>query len=411
MVICCSCSQWLECLHYPTCTSVEKINPIQLVFGFWLGLFFLFVPFPFEFIPEIGSLLTKLFLPVTKAISGDSVTTISETHSFSDSIHLYIQTLLLGIVSTLFAWITIRKHKTNSVTAWLRLGVAYVLAFFLIKYAIEKFTQLQFPQPPPNILHAPTGSLDKDILFWTLMGTSKSYGWFMGLTEILSGVLLLFHRTRYLGALLAIGVFANIFAINIGFNITVKLLSFVLMSAAIYVFLPALLPMIKLLTGNKNSEITSAQTIEIKPLFKRILKGAAVALIALECGVPVVEYRAVNLESDPLLNKTFSVVEIVDSELFPGNQPIRQIHFHPQGFLITESYDGDFKSYPITLPAGSGQFKLQNTDLPVTVQQKGKDWLFFQNQSLLLKCRRVDNQSLPLLQDDFNWTVESMAVE
>ncbi|WP_435522525.1 hypothetical protein [Chryseobacterium indoltheticum] len=102
----------------------------------------------------------------------------------------------------------------------------YVCVFYisivLIKYGFDKIFQTQFPEPEPNILFTRFGNLDKDILFWSTIGTSKIYNIIMGSIELFSGILLWFRRSRFLGLLLAIICLAQIFIINISFDISVK---------------------------------------------------------------------------------------------------------------------------------------------------------------------------------------------
>lgn len=294
---------------------------------------------------------------------------------------------------------------------WIRLGVVFILSFFLLKYGLEKWTRMQFPQPPPNILHATTGSLEKDILFWTMMGTSKTYSWFMGFVEILAAVLLFFRRTRYLGAYVACGVFLNVFAINIGFNITVKLLSFVLLLSALYIIGPTLRPVFQFLSGKQIERTISPDTVKPTPVFKRFFKGLVVVLIFLECTLPLFDHPTINRSNAPLNHQSFEIIESNNDLELSGGQQFKQLHFHPQGYLVTESYDGSFDSHPIRLPDGAMHFTLLGENLKITVRNEDQNWIFLQGNEPLWRCRKIDNQSLPLLRDDFNWTVESMLPE
>ncbi|PWL30535.1 MAG: hypothetical protein DCO96_06050 [Fluviicola sp. XM-24bin1] len=361
-----------------------------------------------DVVPEIGTYITHLFLPITESLSATDPDTLSSTHSFSDSVHLYLQTALLGIVALLVVWILTRINKAHKLLPWLRAGITFTIAFFLLKYGLEKWTRLQFPTPPPNILHAETGSLDKDILFWSLMGTSKVYAGFMGFIEILAGALLFFRRTRFIGGYLALGVFANVFALNIGFDITVKLLSLGLLAGSVFIIAPSFRPVFQLLASKEITPI-DPEIIEIKPVLYRALKGFAVTLIILECGMPIITRTTVENNPNTINHQTFAVVETAKCPEGIPQREYKHLHFHPHGFLITETFDGQFESYPIRLPQGANQFKLAKTNLQVV--KKGEDWLFINGNQFLWRCRRVPNEKLPLLQDDFHWTVESMIPE
>lgn len=389
---------------------MKKIKPIPLVAGTWLCLFFLFLPFPTELIPELGSVLTKVFVPVTHVISDTNEIILSDTYSFSDSIHLYIQTALLGCLALLISFGISRYRKTVQLLPWLRLALSFILAFFLIKYGLEKWTRLQFPVPPPNILHAEVGSLDKDILFWSLMGTSKTYAFFMGLSEIIAGLLLFFRRTRFLGGYIALGIFANVFALNLGFDITVKLLSLGLLMTSFFVVTPSLIPVVQLLAG-KSANLVEHDTVSLRPVVHRFLKGFAITLILLECIFPLFDRTFSPVNPKTLNHQTY---KIISTQNYPENiAPIqyKRLHFHPHGFLITETNDGVFESHPIRLPEGSNQFKLSTTQTTISVKREGDEWLFLEDKTLLWRCKRVRNESLPLLQDDFHWTVEGMLPE
>lgn len=388
---------------------MDQINPIQVVIGVWIGLFFLFLPFPTTLLPGVGHVLTALLLPITTSVSNIAPETLSQTFTFSDSLHLYLQTLVLGVASLFIAWAVIKKRKERQLLSFLRIGITYLLAFFLLKYGLEKWTRLQFPQPPPNILHAPTGSLTKDILFWSVMGSSKSYGWFMGFIEVLAGILLLLRKTRLIGGWLAFGIFLQIFALNIGFDITVKLLSFFLLSSSFYIIYPAISPLYQFLTGADQKNAIHFDNPDMKPIIRRLLKGSVLTIIFLECGLPL--WNAASLppqNQEGLAQQTYAIIESHPiPELFPSKN-LKHIHFHPQGYLITESFNGYFTSYPIQLPSGGRQFTVKENSQTVRATRKNGEWYFTLNTKLLWRCKKVDNKKLPLMQDDFHWTVEGM---
>ncbi|MCR9172699.1 MAG: hypothetical protein NXI10_09420 [bacterium] len=388
---------------------MEKIKPIPLIAGTWLCLFFLFLPFPTDVVPELGTHLSKLFLPFTTSVSATSPEILASTHSFSDSIHLYLQSALLGLFALAIVWILVRWKKAHLALPWFRATITLILAFFLLKYGIEKWTRLQFPVPPPNILHATTGSLDKDILFWSLMGTSKAYAGFTGFIEILAGALLFFRKTRFIGGYLALGVFANVFALNVGFDITVKLLSLGLLFASLFIVAPSLRPVFTMLSLKSPAPI-ELEAIEIKPIFRRALKGFAVTLILLECIWPVLNRFQSDFDKEIIHQQTFSIIqtEHYPKEITPRDY--QQLHFHPNGFLILETSNGQFYPHEVRISQGANQFQFAN-GTRIKVLRHGDDWLFTNEGHLLWRCRRVANEKLPLLQDNFHWTVESMIPE
>lgn len=388
------------------------MKELRIFAGLWISLFFLFLPFPMEILPEIGTHLSRLGVPLTAKLSGTKLSLLEQTAGHSDSIHQYLITLFLAVIAGISTFLIVRKDALRkNMQVFLPRFIRLVLAFFLLKYGIEKITQLQFPEPPPNILHTPLGKLDKDMLFWSTMGTSGFYGWFMGIAEILAGILLIPAKTRYIGALLSTGIFANVFAINIGFDITVKLLSFALLSASIFVFAPALSPLLNVLTGKATMGPEPEPQPEISPILRRALKGIAVFAISLECLVPLFTRERIQWESNDLPGNSFVISgQFATTESgFP--QEIKRIHFHPGGYLIIETADGDFISESIRYHKGYHTFKRSKNGQKVDFKQHGNTWVFTSNKCVILVGKRIENSDLPVLQDTFHWTVEGMMPE
>src|SRR5690554_1822611 len=190
----------------------------------WSVFVFLFLPFTYNFIPNIGIGLSTFILPVNKEVCSWFGVEIQETYLISDSLAFYSTAFILLLFSGLISGVISWKYK--SVIPKIQkviLGLmVLLLAFFLIRYGLDKLFNRQFYTPASNTLHTPTGQLSKDILFWSSMGTSSFYNAFMGIAEVITGILLLFNRTRFLGLLLAFGILGNILSVNIGFDITVK---------------------------------------------------------------------------------------------------------------------------------------------------------------------------------------------
>lgn len=70
-------------------------------------------------------------------------------------------------------------------------------------------------------------------LSWFFIGYSSPYQFFSGVMEVLVGLLLLWRKTTTIGALMAVGVFLNVFMLNICYDIPVKLFSLHILIGAI----------------------------------------------------------------------------------------------------------------------------------------------------------------------------------
>ena len=151
----------------------------------------------------------------------------------SDSYSMLVLIIILLFTSSIFSFIIKKKWGNNFLLTIEYLGVLYI-SVILIKYGTDKIFRTQFPVPESNILFTRFGNLDKDILFWSTIGTSKIYNLIIGSIEFFTGILLLFKRSQFFGLLLAIISFSQIFIINIGFDISVKFFSLILLLMSIF---------------------------------------------------------------------------------------------------------------------------------------------------------------------------------
>lgn len=151
----------------------------------------------------------------------------------SDSYSMLVLLIILLFTSIIFSCL-IKKSWTSRFLSITEYVCVMYIAVILIKYGIDKIFETQFPEPESNILFTRLGNLDKDILFWSTMGTSKMYNTIIGSIELFSGILLLFRLFRFSGLLLAVICFTQVFIINISFDISVKFFSVILLGMSIF---------------------------------------------------------------------------------------------------------------------------------------------------------------------------------
>jgi hypothetical protein len=113
-----------------------------------------------------------------------------------------------------------------------------VLAAQMFEYGMTKVIPTQFPAPSLETLVTPVGDLTLSALLWTAIGSSPAYEIFTGCVEVLGGLLLLLPRTTLLGALISLGAAIQIFALNMTFDIGLKLISFHLIVLALVLLAP-----------------------------------------------------------------------------------------------------------------------------------------------------------------------------
>ncbi len=143
--------------------------------------------------------------------------------------------LIIAFIGCIIWSVIDRKRKQYfNLNFALRTVLRYYLIMFAFIYGVIKLYALQMPFPSLSQLATPLGDLLPMRFSWLFIGYSFGYQFFSGLMEVTVGLLLLNRRTVLLGSLLGIGVFTNVFLLNIFYDIPVKIFSFQLLVACIY---------------------------------------------------------------------------------------------------------------------------------------------------------------------------------
>ena len=140
---------------------------------------------------------------------------------------------IVGLVLVAGQWRYGRGRAFGAVAADL---MRFYLALVLFGYGLSKVTATQFPHLWAN-LDTPPSELTPMRVAWQFFGYSRGYQQFLGWGEIVPALLLLPRRTASLGALLAVVVMANVFAINLFFDVCVKLGSGLYLAYSLFILL------------------------------------------------------------------------------------------------------------------------------------------------------------------------------
>lgn len=152
--------------------------------------------------------------------------------------------LTLAVLWSVLVFLVHRKRPEWQADARLHSCVRVILRFFLFQmllgYGFAKVFPLQFAQPSSSRLTQQLGDMSPMGLLWTFMGFSPAYQMFTGAVEVLGGILLTMRRTALLGALVTVVAMTQIFALNMCFDVPVKLYSLHYLLMAIFLVLPEL---------------------------------------------------------------------------------------------------------------------------------------------------------------------------
>jgi uncharacterized membrane protein YphA (DoxX/SURF4 family) len=381
------------------------------ILGFTLSWVVLTFPFSWNTLPFYSDFLEWISLKTVKEIANF----LGFSHDFpagmsSDSTATFGWFFLSVIVGILLALIITQKFrpKLERIDQFTALFLTYFLAVILIRYGFDKVFKLQFYQPEPNILFTPLGNLSKDIAFWSVVGSSYNYSLLTGLLEVLTGTLLLSYRFRRIGLLISIGIFSQIVLINFSFDISVKLLSSLLVFISIYLSKTSLKSLFDwLIHGKATPESNQQQSNHFRSKFIQFVVVSWIFYESLFLAI-----STGNFNDDKQLRPTYhGAYEVVKSGVKGFLTDKKRLFFHRDFYLILEDSNQIFTDFKISSISNqtnemilhgknntriSVQFKSENSGLSELI------W----NKTDTIELKPIDWRKMPLLRDDFHVGVD-----
>ncbi len=197
----------------------------------------------------------------------------------------------LAVVATLIWSVAVRRRKNYATLhAWLRVILRYALGIAMVTYGVFKIFHLQMLPPHLAKLVQPYGDSSPTSLLWILMGSSAAYSAFTGATEMLGGVLLFNRRTTTLGALISLGALGHVVALNLSYDVSVKIWSINLLALSFVLIAPDLRRLVNVLVLNRPST-----PVTFSPLFRRAKHNRIAFRIGMACLVITFAFRALGI--------------------------------------------------------------------------------------------------------------------
>jgi len=339
----------------------------------------------------------------------------------SDSIGMYAMLFVLLLIACLLSLILqfSKKWLNNRAAVFTIIGLifTYYLSSRMFIYGFDKIFKSQFYLPEPNTLYTPVGYLSKDILYWTSMGTSYWYNVIVGAFEVLPAILLLFRKTRIIGLLICLGVLLHVLAINIGFDISVKLYSMFLLLLTIGLLSPNLKALYQFLVEKRTATLHSndlSETFLSKPYFRVPLKSFIILIILIDCLYIPISTSNFNDDttSRPYLHGAYQLkTNIQDNH---RDIAIKRVFVHRRGFIIFQFADDHMVDYQFEIDEFNQEFILTDYNneqyrLMFVVKDDQLTWLYYgiDGFGTWLNLEPLDWRKLPALEEDFHWTIES----
>ncbi|MDR2205391.1 MAG: hypothetical protein LBE36_04470 [Flavobacteriaceae bacterium] len=315
-------------------------NKFPIFAGCFFLLFILF--FPLDFLGSFQRNISQfLFGNFAKLVSASVFGKENIRVDFSsDSLSMFILMGFLLMISIMISVFIPPKYfiKRNEISKEI---ICIYLAIVLLKYGFDKVFKAQFYLPEPNILYSRFGNLDRDILFWSTMGISRTYSVFSGIVEVSAAVFLMFRKTKIVGLMLSAGIFLNILFINLGFDISVKLFSLILFLMTLFAAKDDIWNIYRFLILKKRERLGGNrlfQNTKFQPVFV-FAKTAVLGLSAAAILFPYFNFENFNDDAQkrPFLHGAFKVLD--------KNSETKYLFFHRKHYLIFMNENGETKDF------------------------------------------------------------------
>src|SRR5579864_4653353 len=146
--------------------------------------------------------------------------------------------VIAAVLTCVLSVVDRRRANYARLHRWFRVFLRFALGSTLISYGAAKAIPLQMPAPSLTRLLEPYGNFSPMGVLWYSIGASRPYEMFTGSVELLCGILLFIPRTQLLGASIALAATAQVFALNMTYDVPVKLFSSHLVMMSLTLLIP-----------------------------------------------------------------------------------------------------------------------------------------------------------------------------
>jgi hypothetical protein len=322
----------------------------------------------------------------------------------SDSRAMYILCLLLFCIAFI---LLLLQNKFSFIEKGNKFFWAiipnYYLIFILWQYGWDKITYAQFYTPPPNILYTTIGNAHLDTLYWSTIGLSKSYCVFLGVIELVAGMLLIFRKTKFFALVLCIGIFVNVVAVNFCFDINVKLFSSYLLLLTLLLFLPYCISIYTSIQHNMPISFLQQQT-NFKAIHLPFVKTLVLLIMIFVIIFPFCkEYFDSKNKAAPI----YGGYHIADKN---NNGQLKNIFLHPDNYIILQNNKDEMIDKEISIDTITNFIVILKNNKMIEKIYFTK----YSNQTLqslviandTLQLEKIQLEKLNAMQKEFHWAVD-----
>lgn len=406
---------------------------IKIIFRFGFLYFLLYIfPFPVGWIPftqKLQVLYNRAWLAPVNWVGANILSIPYEItilpNGSGDTTYNYVLIFIFMVIAIagtiLWTGFDSKRYDYEKTWYWFIILLRYYLGIVLLSYGFVKVIQTQFPAPSLETLLQPYGESTSMKLMWTFIGYSKAYNMFIGLAEVGAGLLLLFKRTRLIGALVSIVVMSNVVVLNFCYNIPVKLLSTHLLVIAIILILPDIKRLIAFFILNKPTTpvpvqpaYKSAKDKYIYIIVKTVIIG--IFLVSDISQAVIMQRGLAEMSKRSTLYGIYDVQEfILNGDTLPAlttdTRRWRRMYVHGSGSVNIQYMDGGSIHWNCQIDSLHRTISLASMGSTITTQydyQINHDTMTMTSgdpqTTIVLRVKSPDD--LPLLNHTFNWISE-----
>lgn len=195
---------------------------------------------------------------------------------------------LIALVGTAIWSLLSKKQEYASLYYWLRVILRYRLAAGIIAYGFIKLFPMQSPYPSLSELNTNYGDFSAWKLFSLTLGIAPSFQSFLGLVEVLAGLLLIYRKTVFVGSFVILCFTGNVFLSNLAYEGGEAVYSLYLVQFALFLLWYDASRLFRLLSLEKP---TLPNTFKLtfssrwQPRLRLVLKGAFLLFFVFFYGV------------------------------------------------------------------------------------------------------------------------------
>jgi uncharacterized membrane protein YphA (DoxX/SURF4 family) len=332
---------------------------------------------------------------------------------------LVFSILVVALVAAV-VWTVVDRRRSDytRLSPWFLVFLRLCVGGQMLFYGFAKLIPTQMPAPPLATLLRPYGDLSPASVLWLQVGSSYPYEMLLGAAEVLAGVLLFLPRTATLGALVGLVSMAQVFILNMTYDVPVKILSFHLLLMSLVLLTPQVRRLANMLVLERPAEPATQP-----PLFttRRANRVAAAAQALLGVWV-LIGCAAISWQgwhdygggrTKPELYGIWSVTQfIVDGSVLPplttDENRWQHVIFDEPGLLTYQQMDGELVPVPAQVDAHS--IALPTLDATFSYQRAAPGRLRLDGQlggrPVTMSLQQVDLDGFALRNSGFHWVQE-----